>query len=272
MRRGWGARRRAGAGALAMVAVLGACNLVQPLDPSLEAGFLTTDRNDDYGITVAGDAVTAAAPATNEGGNTRLAFWPAGSPQTGDHQSCASWVEGDHAAQQGIALRVRSTSGRTTAITITKNVWFHVYWMFNVHVMDSGNTEQPFTQIAAFNVSGAVLREGSPAPGPWRLCARVIGNEVSLKVWAADEAEPAWMDGIHGGGVLLPAGWDAPGAAGWYVGHLAPGSSTTYTAREVLQLAGSTPGAPESGDATAPRSTTATAAPYQAPTDIARTP
>jgi hypothetical protein len=272
MRRGWGARGRALAGAVAVTIALGACNSIEPLDPSLEAGFLTRDKNDDYGIAVVNGDAISSAPATNEGGNTRIAFWPAGSPQTSDHQSCTSWVEGDHAAQQGVTLRSRLTAGRMTAITVTKNVWFFGYWIFNVHVMDSGNAEQPFTQVASFNVSGAVLREGGPAPGPWRLCARVVGNAVSLKVWAADEAEPAWMDGVHGGGVLLPAGWDTPGAGGWYVGHLAPGTSTTYTAREVLQLDGSAPAAPESGDTTADRSTTATTLPYRAATDIASAP
>jgi hypothetical protein len=282
MRRGWGARGRARgralAGALALTGALGACNLIQPLDPSLEAGFLTTDRNDDYGITVAGGAVTASAPATNESGNTRIAFWPAGASQTSAHQSCLSWVEGDHGVQQGIALRVRSTAGRTTAITVTKNVYAGFYRVFNVHVMDSG-AEQPFTLISQFRFDRALLRDGVPAPAPWRLCARVVGDAVSVKVWAADEAEPAWMDGIHSGGVVLPAGWDAPGVAGWYVGHLPPGASMTYTALETLDM--TVPAEPTDPAAAASPLTAADAAeggstvatvPYQAPTDISRAP
>jgi hypothetical protein len=270
--RGWGGRGHALVGAVAMAVALGACNLIRPLDPSLEAGFLTKEKNDDYGITVVdGDAISAA-PTTNEGGNTRVAFWPAGASHTLDQQSCMSWVEDDPFSQQGVALRVRSVDGRTTAITVTKNIWFHAYWMFNVHVMDSGNPEQPFTQIASFDVSGAVVRNGSPAPAPWRLCARVVGDQLALKVWAADEAEPAWMDGVHGGGVVLPAGWDSPGAAGWYVGHLRPGVSTTYTAREVVDLG--TPEAPETSSRRAPMgdgadgSTPPTPVPYREPTDI----
>jgi hypothetical protein len=279
MRRGWGARGRVLAGAVAMTVALGACNLIKPLDPSLEAGFLTTDGGDDYGITVAGGAVTAAAPATNTGGNTRLAFWPADAPETSAQQSCVSWDDGDHSAQQGIALRVRSTAGRTTAITVTKNVWAGFFWVFNVHVMDSGNAGQPFTRIGQFSFDRSLLRDGVPAPGPWRLCARVVGEAVSVKVWAADEAEPAWMDGIHGGGVMLPAGWDVPGAAGWYVGHLAPGASTTYTALQALDM--TVPAEPTDPAAAtsrrAPADTSedgspATTVPYQAPTDIARAP
>jgi hypothetical protein len=274
--RGWGGRRCALAGAVAMTVALAACNLIQPLDPSLEAGFLTKDGNDDYGITVVDGNAISSAPITNEGANTRVAFWPAGASQTLNQQSCTSWVEDDHFTQQGVALRVRSVDGRTTAITVTKNIWFSGYWMFNVHVMDSGNTEQPFTQIASFDLSGAVVRDGAPAPSPWRLCARVVGDLLALKVWAADEAEPAWMDGVHGGGVMLPAGWDPSGAAGWYVGHLRPGVSTTYTAREVLDL--DTPEAATDLPAESSRqaspldvadgSTPPTTVPYLEPTDI----
>jgi hypothetical protein len=277
MRRGWRARGRGLAGAVALAAALAACNVIQPLDPSLEAGFLTTDRNDDYGITVVNGDAVSSAPTTNEGGNTRIAFWPAGETQTLDQQSCMSWVEDDHFSQQGVSLRAKSVSGRTTAITVTKNIWFLGYWIYNVHVMDSGNTEQPFTQIASFNLSGAVIRDGQQAPGPWRLCARVVGDAVEVKVWAADEAEPAWMDGVHGGGVMLPAGWDTTGAPGWYVGHLRPGVSTTYTAREVIHF-----DTPEAAAADAPAtssrqapptdvtdgSTPPAAVPYLEPTDI----
>lgn len=279
------ARRGAPLGAVALaIAVAGACNLIDPLDPSLEAGFLTTDGYDDYGITVVdGDAISSA-PTTNDGGNTRIAFWPAGAPQTGDHQSCTSWTEDDHRTQQGIALRSRSDAGRTTAITVTKNVWFGAYWIYNVHVMDSGNSDTPFIKIASFDVAGALFRPGGVvAPGPWRLCARTVGDTVSVKVWASDEAEPEWMDGVHGGGVLLPAGWDEPGAAGWYVGHLRPGASTTYVDRQVLEL-----GVPEppptsttdtpattdtpSTETTATTAATGTTVPYLEPTHIVSPP
>jgi hypothetical protein len=64
----------------------------------------------------------------------------------------------------------------------------------------------------------------------------VVDDRLSFKVWGADEAEPEWMDGVHGGGVVLPSGWAEPGVPGWYVGHLNPGTSTTYVDRVVEDL------------------------------------
>ncbi len=230
-------RRGALLGTMALTVTLGACNLIEPLDPSLEAAFLTADPDDDYGITVHDDATTITARPTNTaGGNTRVAFWPAGAPQVRDQQSCVSWFEGSHGTQQGVALRVRSALGHTSAITVTKNVWAGFYWVLNVHLMDNGNTEQPYILIAQFRVNGALVRNQAEAPGPWRLCARVVGDVLSAKAWAGDESEPAWDDTVHGGSVTVPPEWDAPGAAGWYIGHLAPGASTTYTDRAVLDL------------------------------------
>ena len=78
----------------------------------------------------------------------------------------------------------------------------------------------------------------------------MIGDLLSMKVWAADEPEPEWMDGVHGGGVVLPAGWDLPGSPGWYVGHLSPGTSTSYTERHTIDL-----------DVTDPPPTTVTTSP-----------
>jgi hypothetical protein len=67
------------------------------------------------------------------------------------------------------------------------------------------------------------------APLPWRICARVEGDIVKVKGWIAGQAEPAWNDPVHTGSVRIPIEWVYPGKAGWYVGHLAPGHSTTMT-------------------------------------------
>ena len=258
---GRGRARRGALLAAALAVTLGACNLIQPLDPSLEAAFLTADPDDDYGISVHDDATTITARTTNTaGGNTRVAFWPADAPQIRDQQSCMSWFEGSHATQQGVALRARSVVGRTSAITVTKNVWLGFYWVFNVHLMDSGNTERPYILIAQFIVNGSLVRDGAQAPGPWRLCARVVGDVLSVKAWAGDEAVPAWNDTVHGGSVTVPPGWDAPGAAGWYIGHLAPGASTTYTDRAVLDLTAAEEPTTTTTETTEPAATTTTEA------------
>lgn len=247
-----GARRVKVACVGAACAALAACNLIDPLDPSLGAGFITTEYNDDYGITLADPADPAgptisAAPTTNEGGNTRVVFWPAEGPAIADQQSCVAWEEPDAFTQQGIALRTQSEAGDTRAITITKNTWYLASWIFNVHVMDSSNPDQPYVQILGVSLEDVLVRDGALAPLPWHLCARVVGDEVSFKVWPADEAEPEWMDGVHGAGVTLPDGWDEPGVPGWYVGHLKPGVSTTYFDRAIEDL-----GATPSGSALSP--------------------
>jgi hypothetical protein len=238
-----GRRRRAtalGAGALLALAV--ACGPeVKPLDPSLGAAILTGEAKDHYGVTVADGVVTAAAPESNTGGNTRIAFWRKADPASADHQTCATWTaargEGD-LYQPGAALRVRSVDGRTTAITITNNIFYLARWNFNVHVMDSA-AEQPFHRIAYFDL-GDAFRTGpghfSVWPYPWRMCARVVGDTVSFIVWPLTDPEPAWDDPKYGGSVTLPAGWDQAGFPGWYIGHLEPRDSFDFTELETADL------------------------------------
>jgi hypothetical protein len=229
-----GRRRLATAlGAGVLLAVTAACGPeVSPLDPSLGAAFLTSEAQDKYGLTLADGVVTASAPATNTGGNTRIAFWQAADAASLDQQTCATWVNAQsELQQQGAALRVRSVNGRTTAITITDNILYFARWNFNVHVMDSG-AEQPFRRIAYFDLSDAFRTQPGAFdtwPYPWRMCARVVGDTVSFIVWPLKDPEPAWDDPKYGGSVTLPAGWDQPGNPGWYVGHLEPGDSVGFT-------------------------------------------
>ena len=49
-------------------------------------------------------------------------------------------------------------------------------------------------------------------------------------MWTASDAfEPAWGDPTHGGSVQLPAGWSAPGKAGWFIGHIQPNNTAVFT-------------------------------------------
>jgi hypothetical protein len=66
-------------------------------------------------------------------------------------------------------------------------------------------------------------------PYPWRLCAVVRGSTVSFKVWPTSHAEPAWNNTDYVSTYRLPAGWDYAGNPGWYIGHLQPAGSVTYT-------------------------------------------
>jgi hypothetical protein len=248
---------------------------VTPLDPSLGAGILTGEAQDHYGLTVADGVVTASTPETNTGGNTRIAFWRVADPASTDQQTCATWnhARGD-LYQPGAAMRVRKANGRTTAITVTNNIWYGARWAFNVHVMDSG-AQQPFRQIASFDLSEA-FRTAPGAytvwPLPWRMCARAVGDTVSFIVWPLRDPEPAWDDPRYGGSVTLPAGWGQPGIPGWYVGHLEPGDSMDFTdlaTADVGQPPPTTTTQPQAqADVVAPEPTT----PPREPTWIPRAP
>jgi len=227
-----GSRRRLALVLGACAAVVAACGpTISPLDPSLRANFLTSEGQDRYGLTVAGDVVTVAAPASNTGRNSRVAFWRAADALAADQQTCATWVNNQtQMQQQGAALRVRTVNGRTRAITVTKNISFGAHWGFNVHVMDSG-AAQPFRAIGGFHLANVFRLDPDTVdvpPYPWRMCARVVGNTVSFIVWPLTHAEPSWGDPDYGGSVTLPTGWDQPGFPGWYVGHLRPGESVGF--------------------------------------------
>ena len=256
--------RRRWAAALGLVmAVLAACGpSVSPLDPTLGAGILTPEVVDSYGLAVSNELVTATAATNNVGVNTRIAFWQLADQASTDHQSCATWVNARGDLQQpGAALRVRQVNGRTSAITVTNNIFFGARWAFNVHVMDSGASPQ-FHQIASFDLS-SVFRP-NPAnldmpPYPWRMCARVVGSTVSFVVWPTTHAEPAWNDPRYGGSVTLPAGWGHAGMPGWYIGHLAAGDSAGFTDMSTALVTPEPP--PTTTTTTAPTTSTTTEPP-----------
>jgi hypothetical protein len=256
------------------VALVASCAAaaITPLDASLRAGILTPEGSDTYGLTVANGVLTAAAPATNRGANTRVAFWQGADPASTDQQTCSTWVDAhSDFQQQGAALRVRSVAGRTTAITVTNNIYFGARWAFNVHVMDSG-AARPFHQIGAFDLS-TVFRPGGPTtvavpPYAWRMCARVVGDTVSFIVWPLGHPEPAWDDPRYGGSVVLPAGWHRSGNPGWYVGHLEPGTSVGFTDMSTADV-GSPPATTTTTTTGSPTTTTAPTTTTTTPTATA---
>lgn len=268
----WTGRRWRAATAAMLVAVAAACNSgFDPLDPSLSAVMITRDpANDVYGLTVADGVITAAAPATNGGINSRAVFWRDADPVSTDQESCATWTAADHDQQPGIALRAHDVPGGTQVITVTKNIWFGAYSGVNVHLMDTSDEQRPIIQIAGKDLPG--LRRSASAndvkPYPWRGCARVVGNVVSLKIWPLAEPEPAWDDPAYGYSVTLPDDWDVvAGHAGSYIGHLRPGRSLHYRDLVISDLDDPDhPGAPAAATGTEPTT------PPLAPTHVLRAP
>jgi hypothetical protein len=174
-----------------------------------------------YMVGQSGGVLTAAAGG--QWGNQREVFWPAGQSLMTDSRVCVTWTsEPDTSAQEGVALRITGTR----AITVTKNVIWGIYWVFNIHVWDG----PAFTQIGQVDLSSVVIGpDGQRRPFPWRICAETIDQALLFKVWVPGvEAEPVWGDSTHGGIVAVPAAYTVPGKTGWYAGHLPAGTSVTY--------------------------------------------
>jgi hypothetical protein len=203
-----------------------------PAPAGLHAAVLTPDGTDGYVLSSEPDRVGVATAPGNTGGNLRLLFWPGDARVEVDETSCATWSDAStDVAQQGAALRIQPTAeGGVGALTITKNVYMHSFWIFNVHVWDSALGRG--REIASFDLA-SVFRFSDDLyvvrPLPWRLCARTLAGRVEFKAWRLAEDEPAWGDPTHGGSVAIPADVPGAGAAGWYIGHLRPGVSATFT-------------------------------------------
>lgn len=197
------------------------------LVPGPETIRLTTSRPDRAvlrGVT--------SAPGQRDF-NRRQIFTRRDAAPSRDHQVCATWTRGtSDTVQQGLAVRVRSGPGRRQrAVTVTKNVWVHFFWVFNLHTWDTRRQGDPMRQFAQFDMHDVVMPDGELLPFPWRVCLRVRGRAVAFKVWLPrSQPEPSWSDPVHVREATVPKGFSAPGRPGWYIGHLPPTGSTRYTA------------------------------------------
>jgi hypothetical protein len=203
-------------------------NIISPIAPGYSLGVLTHDHGDKFSLTSKNGTTIAAADSTNTGGNSRFFFWQTGSPVLTDSESCATWNISSLLDQQGVALRITNVNGVTRGVTVTKNVYYSAFWIFNVHVWDSSNLANPYTQIGEFPLNSTFVPNGQYAPLPWNLCAKVVGNTLSFIAWPAIDSQPAWGDPNFGGSVSLPSGYEN-GYAGWYFGHIAAGKTIKYT-------------------------------------------
>ncbi|MGZ6975486.1 MAG: hypothetical protein ACXVKQ_16200 [Acidimicrobiia bacterium] len=202
-----------------------------PTDGSAsDRAVLTADGPDEYRFVSVPANTVVGALDNSGGGNLREAFWPGSNPIVPDSESCAIWgAQTGPIVQQGAALRITQDGSRTRAITVTKNIFYNATWIFNFHVWDSSQSPA-FTIFGATDLSAELVHAGVVTPLPWHFCARVIGSKVEFKVWpVAEPIEPAWGDPTHGGSATLPAGWSAPGKAGWFIGHLQPGDTAVFT-------------------------------------------
>jgi hypothetical protein len=250
--------------------VLSACIAATPTfdastDPApLVTAVLTPDAaapGDTFIYQRDGGNLTISADPTNTGGNTRQLYWPSDGPAVEAEQSCETWTGSTGALdQQGIALRIAPTADGQgiRTITVTKNIWFVGYWLFNVHVWDS-TASTPWTLLQTFDMSSVV--GGDPynmVPYPWHVCARVSGNIFQFILWTGANPQPSWDDAGAVRQLTLPDGWDYPGQAGWYIGHLESGSVDTFTDMRTWSLKGTFDPPTTSTTSTTSTSTTTT--------------
>jgi hypothetical protein len=216
--------------ALAAVALLAGCTDTGRSDATpaerADRAIVLAPGDGGAGLATTSDEIEVAALTTDGPQNGRDVFWPRSMPAVADGVTCATWTDqlGD-TAQQGAALRIRSANGRVRALTVTKNVVWGATWGFNFHTWDT-DRERPWVKFDGLEVHA--LRGSTTAPFPWHFCARVRGRAIEFKVWPDEVAEPAWGDPRWSGASIVPAGWSAPGQAGWYVGHLGPGDRARF--------------------------------------------
>jgi hypothetical protein len=162
--------------------------------------------------------------------NRREVFRRPKAPSTGPQTSCATWVtQSRNSVQQGLAVRIRDHAGRVRAVTLTKNVEYGYYWVFNLLTWDTARTGEPWHAISQDDMSHVVgLSADELRPLPWRVCLRARGRTVQFKVWLPREGpEPSWRDAEHVRSARLPRGF-AGGRPGWYAGHVPAGERMVY--------------------------------------------
>jgi hypothetical protein len=195
---------------------------------AITGSVLTSDGADTYVVGQSGGTVEVTAPTTNTHGNLRSLLTPTDPLRLEDSESCAAWstLAGQN-AQLGAAFRVRTgPGGRVRAVTITQNILFGARWLYNVHLWDS-TAPEPMRKVATFNLAA----NGSTPPNvPMRLCARLVGDTISMKAWPEGTAEPTWGAANVGGSATLPVAARGVGTTGWFVGHLQAGDRVTMNA------------------------------------------
>lgn len=207
--------------------------------PPGRAATLTSTAGQIYSYT--GDEHDAVAWAGDGpiDENIREVFWPAGTPFQLDHDVCMTWNDPATVAdrpypQPGLALRIAPSgpgSSGVRAVTITQNVFGGAISIVWVDVWDSAYGTMP-TGVAKFDVGPIVaVGEGTMAP-TWRVCGRVRGAKVAIKVWV-DGPEPSWSDPTHVFTTTIPDEWVQPGYAGGYIGHLHAGGAAAFSDIEV---------------------------------------
>lgn len=199
------------------------------LNSSACAARVTPDCSGYTYASPAPGTVVVTAPKSS-GANNREFFWGSSGGNEADPTVCATFASGEGIDQQGIVLRLNDTAvGGTTGITVTRNIWMGTFNIFNFHVWNTRrDPSNPFTMFGSKAIPELPV---SPAVYPLRMCARAVAatDQVQFVVWTKGQAEPGWGSMTQGGEARIPPGAPSTGRAGWFAGHLTPGTSMTYS-------------------------------------------
>ncbi len=194
------------------------------------AGVITPQGMDRYELSASGGRMVIRTASGNTGGNLRTVFVHDDAPVVVDQQACVTWTgkETKNLIQPGIALRVRSTTKRTQAVTITNNILWGQRGAFNVHIADSDARTADADR--RMRLVGQVPAPWAQQALPWRICARAQGTTLQIKTWslATNPSEPTWSDPVHAHVVRLPPEAVYSGRPGFYIAHLRPGEQTGF--------------------------------------------
>jgi hypothetical protein len=233
--------------------VLAACNphFGEASGP-VERATINTKNGETFDYSGDADEIFASSAASNTFGNTREFFWKEDRAFLADQQSCNTWetpagTPGGAGIQPGVAMRIAPSGPDQTGvkgITVNENVWAGALWIFWVDVWDSSNTSAPIKGVQSFDLSSVVGKfwvddsgfHSTMKPGPWHVCARTQGSQLSFKVWTGDDPEPAWDDPGQVHSTTLPDGWDYPGYSGGYVGHIGAGQTAVFSGQSSVPL------------------------------------
>lgn len=233
----------------------------RPIHDPVQVGILTSASGHHFDYSGTARRITARGPVGSDDGNLREVFW---SPKTAPHrdqEACTVWDDTadspgspDGNRQMGLALRIAAATGDghgIKAITLTQNIYGGATWKFWVDVWRVVDPAQPeFDGVKQFDLLPIVGNGDHAVPPPWHVCARVQGLTFRFKIWSADEVEPTWQDATRVFTTRLPAGWDYPGHAGGYVGHLRatqPASFSNLVTRPLPSLPTKSTSSPPSG-------------------------
>jgi hypothetical protein len=203
------------------------CSTSLTVGVPLPAVALTPDGTGDIYSRSGSGNVVITAPETG-GGDEREVFWGANSPDEPDSTVCGTFSSGQGFSQQGLALRLNDSNGVVTGITVTRNVFGYDFHAFNFDVWNTADKSQPFTP---FGQTVLPFLPQWPPVYPLSMCARTVtaSNLVEFVVWVAGQSQPPWGDAGQGGEAIIPTGTLPSGHGGFYGGHVAPGTSMSYT-------------------------------------------